>query len=586
MLPQNHRELLRKIAILQSLCVDTYTASSLTYTILHDWLNPIYPLLALNHEFPELSFDSRVIEFVHELRKLSFVDAAFWLSCGYANWVGKASRKEKAMFFTPPKLAEKVIDVLIKDGASLKSHVWFDPACGGAAFIVPIAQRMRNCLINSGFSPDGIINNLEKNVVGLDLDETLQHLTATYLKVILYAEIEKSGRKFNPNIRQTNTLLLEKNNFPKFDVLVCNPPYRKLVLSDRKNISCEYLHEAQGQYNLYAVFMAAVTKAAYDKSYIALLTPTSYMSGLHFSKLRNLLSNNLEVSRLQLLSDRDTTFVEVEQETVILYGKKTVSRVGSNKTAVSILAAENEVLVGIVELNDDGQVWYVPRNIQEYQAYKTMAKAPFRLQDYGYVAKIGPLVWNRDERKQLFSDADLREAQSPVPVIWSSNITPDGRFEFGKTSGQKGHFNFVDFENKKNDGLLRESCVVMQRVTSAEQNRRLVATYIPDDFIKTHKHFIAENHVITIIPILPKISLREMKELLMSMQVDLLYRCLSGNVGISVYELKQLPLPDPNELISALKAGIKMADAVFIAYQKTIERTELDNGKKSKQSRY
>lgn len=574
MLPQNHRELHRKTRALSSLCVDESLAAKLTYSILDLWLKDQYPTLTTGLGLTQFEANKAVRSFTEELRRLPFIEAAFWLSCGYATWVGKKSRKEKAMFFTPPKLAEHVIDTLITQGASLVEHRWFDPACGGAAFIAPLAAKMRQKLIELGKSPDEILDIAQQNIVGIDIDETLQALASIFVRAVFYEDSRATNRELRPNISCKNTLLLEPNDAPKFDVLLCNPPYRKIVQSDRQKIHTEYLSEVEGQHNLYGVFMMTALKTAAEDSLIALLTPTSYISGRHFSKLRMRLARDMKILRLDMLTERESTFVQVEQETAVLYGR-IQSKTQSYRTPIYVLSTGHDSKsIGNVRLIPDGTAWYVPRTDGEFRIFDRYSKAPFRLHHYGYIVKTGPLVWNRDKKKKLFSDADVKSAKLPVPVIWSSNITAAGKFEFGRGSGQKDYFSFVDFDNNSNQGLIRKECIVLQRVTSADQNRRLVAAVVPADFIEKYQYFVAENHVITIVPSAPRVKPEHIRDLLMSQEVDLLFRCLSGTVGVTLFELEQLPLPDPSKLVEELQTGKSIEEAVSAAYKQSI--TELE----------
>jgi adenine-specific DNA-methyltransferase len=55
-----------------------------------------------------------------------FNEAAYWLATAYAVWIGEETRTQRALFFTPPTLADRVIANLVKQGASLAHHHWHD----------------------------------------------------------------------------------------------------------------------------------------------------------------------------------------------------------------------------------------------------------------------------------------------------------------------------------------------------------------------------------------------------------------------------------------------------------------------------
>jgi hypothetical protein len=58
------------------------------------------------------------------------------------------------------------------------------------------------------------------------------------------------------------------------------------------------------------------------------------------------------------------------------------------------------------------------------------------------------------------------------------------------------------------------------------------------------------------------LSPSQLAELLACPQIDRLFRCISGATNVSVFELNQLPLPDPSALKRRLSAGLSVAQAL------------------------
>ena len=90
----------------------------------------------------------------------------------------------------------------------------------------------------------------------------------------------------------------------------------------------------------------------------------------------------------------------------------------------------------------------------------------------------------------------------------------------------------------------------MQRTTAKEQSRRLIATELPSHFLSQHGAVVIENHLNMIRPIngTPRISPKVLSALLNTEIVDQAFRCFSGSVAVSAYELEALPLPAPELL--------------------------------------
>ena len=88
--------------------------------------------------------------------------------------------------------------------------------------------------------------------------------------------------------------------------------------------------------------------------------------------------------------------------------------------------------------------------------------------------------------------------------------------------------------------------MLVQRTTSKEQHRRLIAAEMPAEFITRHKAVVVENHLNMVRPIsgTAKVSPAAVACLLNSRAADQAFRCISGSVAVSAFELEALPLPD------------------------------------------
>ena len=154
-----------------------------------------------------------------------------------------------------------------------------------------------------------------------------------------------------------------------------------------------------------------------------------------------------------------------------------------------------------------------------------------------------------------------------MPLIWSRDISPNGVVAFDPNCGDRGH-RFVDFGDSRHRSVVIKPCVVMQRVTSNEQPRRLVAATLPHHFFENYGGFVGENHLVILEPVTtsPVFTPEELVVLLSSGSVDRIFRCISGATNVSAFELLQLALPDPARLRSLLSQGETMENAVEISY--------------------
>jgi adenine-specific DNA-methyltransferase len=98
--------------------------------------------------------------------------------------------------------------------------------------------------------------------------------------------------------------------------------------------------------------------------------------------------------------------------------------------------------------------------------------------------------------------------------------------------------------------VTRSLCVLLQRTTAKEQHRRLIAAALPADFLHCHGAVVIENHLNMLRPAQgrPPVASEVLAAFLNSAAADRAFRCVSGSVAVSAYELESLPLPFPGDL--------------------------------------
>lgn len=553
---------------------------TLVGTVLRIWCKTVFPGLP-KPSLPyskSLAAEVELGAFVAVLNQMSFLDATYWLSSSYAMLIGEGRRKQLAMFFTPVSLTEGLLEDLAAQGVDFGSQSFMDPACGGAAFLAPIALRMRIALTARGYSAMRVLKHIENHLYGSDLDKTLCELSKHFLCMALYAEIRKTGYIPSFKINAADSLTHLTSVFGTVDVVVCNPPYRKMTADEIEPLRPAYADIIEAQPNLYALFIALCVRLLRVEGHAALVTPTSFLSGRYFGRLRKFLIRNTGVEHIGMVSDRQGVFIDVEQETAMTVLRRCVEEDNTQVRAnVSVVSATGQYTnVGECILPNTGAVWPIPRSVEDVPLLKTATLSPYRLSDYGYRVRIGAYVWNRDKRPKFESLQDARrvKAHTAMPLMWSRDIIPGGVVRLEETSAYDGEHRFVDLGDKRHTSVVTSPCVVMQRVTSNDQPRRLVAAAVSPGVFDTYGGFIGENHVVIIEavndkPVLPPTKLAK---LLGAHPVDRYFRCISGATNVSVFELNQLALPDPQALREAAANGRSMDEAVSLVFGLGSER--------------
>ncbi|WP_442783224.1 HsdM family class I SAM-dependent methyltransferase [Collimonas fungivorans] len=543
-------------------------------TLLSAWCNVDYKEIAQAELPVEKAFaaDAKVVAFVDMLRAMTFLEAAYWLSSMYAMLSDENYRKTMAMFFTPTSLTNGLLDDLANQGVDFESQHFFDPACGGAAFLAPIAIRMRGSLKMKGVAARRILMHVESHLYGTDIDETLCELSRHFLRMALHTEICETGYQPQFKVHQADSLVELAPMFGKIDVVVCNPPYRKMASNEFDGLRELYDDVIEAQPNIYGLFIGLSVRLLKEGGLAALVTPTSFLSGQYFRKLRTFLVQNTEVAHIGMVSGRQGVFIDVEQETALTVFRRTSPSNRLQTTAkISVVSGSGQYEnVGNCTLRNAGAVWPIPRSIEDVRLLKIAGISKFRFSDYGYRIRIGSYVWNRDKRSKYASISEVKKAKAytALPLLWSRDISQDGRIEFDGEEMTGEEHRFVDLGNKNHRSAVTRPSVVLQRVTSNDQPRRLVAAPVPAQLFAMYGGFVGENHIV----ILeqdddnPALNPSDMSKLLSTSTIDRYFRCISGAINVSAFELAQLALPDPARIKQEVRMGSSMDEAVIRSF--------------------
>jgi adenine-specific DNA-methyltransferase len=391
-------------------------------------------------------------------------------------------------------------------------------------------------------TPSLALAQIEKRLIGFELDPVAAGLARNSLEILLADLSDMAKRPFKPNVRVCDAL--EETPEPVFDLVVGNPPYGRITLTETQRQ--RYSRSLYGHANLYGVFTDIALRWTRQSGLIAYLTPTSFLAGQYFASLRNLLSKEAPPASIDLVHARSGVFEDVLQETMLAVYKK---ERGRRRIQIHYLNVhdEREAHVrrnGTIALPKAASApWLVPRNPEHSTLISQLELMTTRLGDWGYSVSTGPLVWNRF-KSQLRGETN---GPNVHPLIWAEAVTADGRFVF--RAQKKNHAPYFKL-NRGDDWLLvKEPCVLLQRTTAKEQPRRLIAAELPSQFVERYGGVVIENHLNMIRANgMPKIPSGVVAAIFNSRVLDQVFRCMSGSVAVSAFELEALPLPSPEEL--------------------------------------
>ena len=406
---------------------------------------------------------------------LDVPDASYMIGVLYTGMMPGTSRAELGAFYTPPALCERLLDMATEAGVDWSTVRVLDPACGGGAFLSPVARRMLESL--EGCNANIALQSILARIRGFELDPFAAWMSHVFLEVTLANLCEEAGERLSAVVDVCDSLERTPGD-EGFDLVVGNPPYGRITLSPR--LRDKYRRSLFGHANLYGVFTDLALRFTRPGGVIAYVTPTSFLAGEYFKALRGLLGRQAPPASIDFIEERKGVFAEVLQETLLA-----VYRRGGDPCAGQVHfispgpdGSFKTTRAGSFRLpTRHDQPWLMPRAKAQNKLVRIADALPSRLADYGYTVSTGPLVWNR--HKPSLRD---RPGKGIYPLIWAESIRSDGVFEF--RARKRNHKPFFEPQKKEHWVVTDFPCVLLQRTTAKEQSRRLIAAELPASFIR------------------------------------------------------------------------------------------------------
>ncbi|MGD9715274.1 MAG: class I SAM-dependent DNA methyltransferase [Thermomicrobiales bacterium] len=450
-----------------------------------------------------------------------------------------ARRRRLAAYFTPPHLAHHAIDVLIEAGIQPGRHHILDPASGGAAFLVPLAARIAAEDRRLGALPSTILKRIGATLHGIEIDPGLANLSQALLADLLRAEIDTSGLEFNGLIQRANTLQLEPPEC-LYDAVIGNPPYGRILRPSNTLLKRYRAVISDGYVNLYALFVEQALQWVRPGGIICLIIPMSFVGGPYFASLRKRILETASVLRLDPIDKRSDVFLDVLYDLCVITLRRAEIPSRPAVARCSLLLVDKPPRdLGNLELplQPDSRVWALPDSQKGGALFQPGLES---LHDYGYLAKAGYFVWNREQRRYRIG---RKPRWNEVPLFWAHNVRANKRCV--PRDGDAGDIGFAKIP-KSSSAVIRSDAIILQRTSNRRQERRLIAAIVRQSRVIGGRGFVTENHTIVIVPDPAKrqqLPLQIVCRLLNTMAVDTRFRRMSGSVSVSTKALRDLPLP-------------------------------------------
>jgi len=349
-------------------------------------------------------------------------------------------------------------------------------------------------------------------------------------------------------------------NFEPFDLIVMNPPYRKIATNSAERLRVSHLGVEVS--NLYAAFVAVAARLLRPGGQLVAIIPRSFANGPYFRRFRADFLRRMSLRRLHVYGARDSAFGDdaVLQENVILQavrgGERRPVLVTTSSGVDDHLLSYREVPYDqVVRADDPDQFIHLPVDELGAAVSARVRTLGGTLPAVGCAVSTGRVV---DFRTR----ANLRQepCAESAPLIYPTHLR-EGRVQWPAVGGRKPNGLAINEATKAL--LLPNGCyVLVKRFSSKEEPKRVVAVasmpeHIPRDLVAFENHlnvFHDKNHG------LPRAFARGLACYLNSTLVDLYFRQFNGHTQVNATDLRQLPYPT-REQLQAL--GEAVGDAVL-----------------------
>ena len=481
----------------------------------------------------------------HDLAHLTLAEANARLGRLYTQALPAAHRAAQGVYYTPPALVDRLLHKAESAGHDWRTGRIIDPACGAGAFLVQALARMQAAAPD--VEPAIALANAASRLRGWEIDPVAAWLAQVSAEVAFLPQVIASGHRLGQVVEQADALSAFAGAAGCWDLVMGNPPFGKV--KDTPALRAQFRRSLYGHPNWYGLFVdLAVHLAKPEGGVVAFLTPASFLAGQYFRNLRRLLHAQAPPVSVDLVESRTDVFEDVLQEVALSAFQRGRTARTADCAVVRVTRAGLQIEpTGMLVLPQTPDApWTLPRSAADTDLVARLRSMPTRLADWGYEVCTGPLVWNRHKPR-------LHDTPKPgrVTVVWAELVTPDGRFVLKAT--RKHHRAWFEPRGADDPNLVDRPCVLVQRTTAKEQNRRLIAAEMPASLLARCKLVAVENHLNMIRPTgrRPQVPLRVVAAFLATDIADRVLRCINASVAVSASELAAMPLPSAQEITAA-----------------------------------
>jgi len=451
-------------------------------------------------------------------------------------------RAKRGQYFTPAPAADFIASLARLDAAEPIRVL--DPGAGAGSLTASLVSRILRERPRARISVTACENDPQlHSVLSATLEDCAHTVRAAggLLETILVKE------DFIAWATRSEGLFGEDRD--PFDVVVMNPPYKKLAANSRERKAVR--DACTETSNLYSAFMALGVHLLAPGGQLVAITPRSFANGPYFRPFRKYLLDRMHFDHIHVFEARNKVFADTDvlQENVIFSatrtdspnrGKVTISSSHSYGGAVRSRTVEYREMV---QPEDSEHFIHISADEEDAQLAAAHANLAAGLSDIECQVSTGRVVDFRS-REHLRPDPE----KGSVPLIYPLHMR-DGGISWPVPGAKKNNAIMLNGETEK---LTFPSgyYVVVKRLSSKEEKRRVVAVVFDPD-VTPCPRIGFENHVNVFHRAgagLSKDVARGLCLWLNSTLLDRFIRRFSGHTQVNATDLRNLRYPSMDQL--------------------------------------
>jgi len=452
----------------------------------------------------------------------------------------KDDLKSSSQFFTPYDIAKKMISTIdFSTFEKYESISILEPSAGCGIliavlveYIIAKCQNIKTIEIRA-FENDLNVYEILKQNIGLFKKEIKKKYNIKIKSTII-----------NNNFITFYKNIWKNNNVKKFDIIISNPPYKKINQSSEESMIMSDL--LFGQPNIYILFIALSIKLLQRNGFYCVLSPRSYLNGIYAKKLREYIFKEVSLYHIHSFDARNL-FKSVYQEVIISTFKKTLNQktlLISYNNHSSFEAKFDDILLDKNNLNI-----IVPKVIDDIRNFKQFKNLNYSLHDLGYDLKVGPIVQFRntkDIRREKYNE-------EYAPLLIAADIQIDNNIEYYSKEinlKRKTHNRSIYYKNRL---LLKNSnYLIIRKITAKNDSEFIVSAVLEKNYFNHTKLGVDNNLLYISKSDCTELTLEECYGLygyINSNQFKSFYFMINGTHTINVNDFNNIKFPSKNQLI-------------------------------------